>query len=237
MAYIKTVWEDRDVTTPNNATITKAGGGTISSGNEVTLVAAPGITTKTGTGLTATRLNNIENGIESLDTVRTFFKISETVVSGATVTSITISGLSGYSFINIKGILLGTVSSQSPYFTFNADTGNNYDYEILAGTPGSHTSTYATASSNIPLAFSSAGHLFALASDVNPAYINLDIENLSATFYKALLFRATNDFTSKSNYSGAGNWRNTADLIDSITITLASGYFRPGSKLIAYGMK
>jgi hypothetical protein len=49
---------------PNRYTTTKSGGGALSSGDDLTMVASPGTITEAGTTLTAARMNNIETGIE-----------------------------------------------------------------------------------------------------------------------------------------------------------------------------
>lgn len=63
MAYIKTIWEDRIVSTPNDVTLTKSGGGAIVSGDTVTAIASPTIVTKAGTPISADLLNKIEDAI------------------------------------------------------------------------------------------------------------------------------------------------------------------------------
>jgi hypothetical protein len=66
MAYTKRTWVDRSVSTPSNATLTKSGGGAISSGDVVSLVASPGVVTQEGTPITASAMNNLESGVVDL---------------------------------------------------------------------------------------------------------------------------------------------------------------------------
>lgn len=57
LSYVKTLWQDRAVATPN--TYTKSG----ETGTEVTLVPKTGTVTQAGTPINAARLNNMETGI------------------------------------------------------------------------------------------------------------------------------------------------------------------------------
>lgn len=57
LSYVKTLWQDRAVATPN--LYTKTG----ETGAEVTLVPKPTTVTQAGTAINAARLNNMENGI------------------------------------------------------------------------------------------------------------------------------------------------------------------------------
>ena len=59
MAYKKTNWQDRQVEKPMTFTMTNNDNGTI------TLTPYPGVVNNEGTKVTASRMNNIENGIES----------------------------------------------------------------------------------------------------------------------------------------------------------------------------
>lgn len=62
--YDKTTWSDRDVEFPRNAVATKSGGGSLSSGDTVTLTPSPGTIYTTGTPMNALRFNNIESQVE-----------------------------------------------------------------------------------------------------------------------------------------------------------------------------
>jgi len=64
--YTKTTWIDRNVSTPNDYVITKSGGGSIDSGNTVTMTTSDGVVTEAGTGVTASNLNKIETQIDEL---------------------------------------------------------------------------------------------------------------------------------------------------------------------------
>jgi vancomycin resistance protein YoaR len=68
MAYVKTVWVDRNVQYPNRYTDELA--------NTKTFTPSPGTVTQLGTTVTATRMNNIETALELLDfTKRTTYQI------------------------------------------------------------------------------------------------------------------------------------------------------------------
>jgi hypothetical protein len=66
MAYSKTTWVDRNVSTPLDYVATKGGGGALSSGDTLTMTASPGTVTAAGTPITASNMNGIETGVESL---------------------------------------------------------------------------------------------------------------------------------------------------------------------------
>lgn len=66
MGYTKTSWTDRNVSTPSDYTITKSGGGALSSGDVVTMAESPGTVTDAGTDITQARMNNIETGIYNI---------------------------------------------------------------------------------------------------------------------------------------------------------------------------
>jgi hypothetical protein len=61
----QTNWKDRNVQYPTRYTVTKVGGGAISSGDNVTMTAAPGTITEAGTGITAARMNDIEQRVDT----------------------------------------------------------------------------------------------------------------------------------------------------------------------------
>jgi hypothetical protein len=66
MAYDAENWIDRNVSTPTNYTATKGGGGGLSSGDVLTMIASPGTVTALGTTINAAKMNNVELGVESL---------------------------------------------------------------------------------------------------------------------------------------------------------------------------
>lgn len=65
MAYTKNVWADRDVQHPNRYTLTNV------SGTTYDIARADGTVNVAGTLLNASKMNNIENGIETLDLNKT----------------------------------------------------------------------------------------------------------------------------------------------------------------------
>ena len=66
MGYIPTTWQDRNVATPRDFVATKGGGGAISSGDTLTMTPNPGTITATGVAPNKSRMDNIDEGIESL---------------------------------------------------------------------------------------------------------------------------------------------------------------------------
>jgi hypothetical protein len=66
MSYTPTTWVDRNVTTPDNYTITKSGGGSISSSDVVTMSVSAGTVTQEGTPVNASNLNKIETIITKM---------------------------------------------------------------------------------------------------------------------------------------------------------------------------
>lgn len=69
MGYTKTTWTDRVVQYPKRYTITKVGGGALSSGDTVTMDVSPGTITEAGTPITADNMNNIETGLDELNQI------------------------------------------------------------------------------------------------------------------------------------------------------------------------
>jgi len=66
MGYIPTTWQDRNVATPRDFVATKGGGGAISSGDTLTMTPNPGTITATGVAPNKSRMDNIDEGVESL---------------------------------------------------------------------------------------------------------------------------------------------------------------------------
>jgi hypothetical protein len=66
MGYNPTTWQDRNVATPRDFTITKSGGGAISSGDIATMTPNPGTITATGVAPNKLRMDNLDEGVESL---------------------------------------------------------------------------------------------------------------------------------------------------------------------------
>ena len=77
MAYAKTTWVDRSVEKPLTYTQVVNGDSTI------TLTPAEGTVITAGTELLAANLNNIENGIETVDTALTTHKADTTAHESA----------------------------------------------------------------------------------------------------------------------------------------------------------
>jgi hypothetical protein len=63
------VFTDRVVEYPRRASITKTGGGAISSGDTITIIPEPGTITEAGTPVNALNLNAIGQGIKRLQAV------------------------------------------------------------------------------------------------------------------------------------------------------------------------
>lgn len=57
-------WKDRNVQYPTRYTISKVGGGALSSGDAVTMTASPGTVTEAGTPVTAANMNSIESRLD-----------------------------------------------------------------------------------------------------------------------------------------------------------------------------
>lgn len=64
MTYVKNTWADQNVEFPRTYTVTKNGGGSLSSGDTITLTDSFGNVTEIGTPVNATNMNHIEDGIE-----------------------------------------------------------------------------------------------------------------------------------------------------------------------------
>lgn len=98
MAYTKTTWADRSVQYPNRFTRT-------SDGTYDTLTPSPGTITSTGTPITATGLNNIEDGIKALHDLTKVGVVAELATNPQTLSPNTWTRILFTQKINIGNVL------------------------------------------------------------------------------------------------------------------------------------
>lgn len=123
------------------------------------------------------------------------------------------------------------------FFTFNADTGNNYDSQLLQvrGTGTAISEALAGANSGVvmivPAASSPAGSASSFVIEI-PNYAG-------TTFNKSFTCHGSAPLTDSANgmrlESSAGEWRSTA-AITRITLDLVNGNFLAGSRATLYGI-
>lgn len=165
-------------------------------------------------------------------------ELIETLTPTGTGT-ITFSDLGAFSHLEIRfsGRSTEAATATDVMLRFNADTGNNYDRELLRG-----AGTTAAASEDIgqthaliaTLAGASAtSGLTGSGTIVIPNYRDTNLHKTATSF---------NVHKSSNSSSGTGircwgaAWRNTA-AITSITLALTSGNYAAGTKFSLYGLR
>jgi hypothetical protein len=123
MSYTPTTWIDRNVTTPDNYTITKSGGGPISSSDVVTMTVSAGTVTQEGTPVNASNLNKIENAVDTLnDEALRVEKVTQAITTTGSSNAYVVTNTNVYTsyvsgmIINIKANFSNTGSA-----TINVD--------------------------------------------------------------------------------------------------------------------
>lgn len=145
-------------------------------------------------------------------------------------------------YTHLRVVLMGrgdtAANAITANFTFNNDTGANYDleYRVNKGTTPSDVSTNASTS----FAFSG----IAAASDTagSPGSMVVDIPCYAATTFRkqaivASWYKNTADGTAGlyTDIVGGGEWRNTA-AITRIAVTASAGNFIAGTSFYLYGI-
>lgn len=122
MAYTKTTWVDRNVQYPKRYTVTTIDADTIELDRE------PGTVTQAGTILNATKLNNIETGIETLDAQMADmpWESFEDVTLDADASQVDFTIPSDYTFCMIIGINMKMGGTATVSLRFNDDSSTNY---------------------------------------------------------------------------------------------------------------
>lgn len=120
-------------------------------------------------------------------------------------------------------------------FTFNNDSGANYEIGRGNGASGTFYNSIYTGQSNISLGNTAAG---SLSSD-NFTAVELHINNYATTGkYRSIIAYSTEPHSS-INVTGwrMGVWKNTADAINRITFTSELGSHGSGTMITLYGLK
>lgn len=153
------------------------------------------------------------------------------IVVGTAVSSVTFSSIP-QNFRNLRLVLSATANattSPQTQITFNGDTGANYTTGFgYTGTGGSGSTNFNNGNS---ILISSAN------GATEPGYMDLVIYDYARTFfYKSLGGTWVRYDSTSVGYAGyvGGTWHNTA-AITSITLTLSSNQWVPGSVFTLYG--
>lgn len=119
---------------------------------------------------------------------------------------------------------------------FNSDSGNNYDYQVISANQAALTTAQTLATSSIltvmALGSSATANHFASVTSWIYNYTN-------ATRAKQVSLDSNSMSTTAAvvnKYLSAGQWRNTANQINRITITPPSGSFVAGSSYMLFGV-
>lgn len=223
MAYTKTTWLDRNVSTPTDYVATKGGGGALSSGDTLTMVASPSVVTEAGTPITALVMNNIEDGIEELYNNRLWEQIADYTVLGSPDSQIDFDNLSE-EYTHFR-LLIGGISSTGLVINvnlrFNDDSGNNYNDEN--NTADHLTLLNALIGNGIP----------------QKEFLDLMIFNQDANYYKY-----TKNETMNGGATGGvgrtereGVWVNTTDKITKISFIPATDSIGINSNFVLFGRR
>lgn len=163
-------------------------------------------------------------------------KIEEQTPTG---TGVTFSALGAFTHLELVWSARGdqVAIETAINLTFNADTGNNYDRQLIAGAAAVLAGTETIAFANAALAFVSGASAPAGASGAGTAviqdYRGTAFRKSVVSHYKYKTADASGGIRLRSH---AIEWRSTA-AITSIELALASGNFDTGSKFTLYGLK
>lgn len=141
----------------------------------------------------------------------------------------------GYAVIEIWILIRGTQAADfaTMGLTFNADTGNNYEQQILRGSNVTASASITTAQANIAVGIPGANAEAGAAAAIDifiPAYDQ-------TTFHKAgvLIAAIPDDTAANWRVDNRGfRWKSTA-AITRITLTASVNNFLAGSRMIIFG--
>ncbi len=188
-----------------------------------------------------TRILAAESDIDGLQ-LHGLYYIDRTVLSGST-DSVTFTGLTGYSQIEIAATLRGDYGTGYTAYAnmrINGDTGSNYNYMAITN---NHSTTVPTYTPNLGVDEIQLSFMPVLNSDANYAsVIKIAIPHANnTTFYKNVLIHSASNYKSTDGnfteeYSAGGQWKNT-DAVSSITFYPSNGNFIAGCIIDVYGIK
>ena len=169
------------------------------------------------------------------------YDLIETADISSTTSTVTFSGLGGYTDykdLQIRGVVRSNANSSSMLtmlMYFNSDTGFNYTYHILNGNGSSVASTAESTFNRIgfqdviPGGFSTTNAYGAIVADI------LDFSSSAKnTTVRALGGLPTDAESDISLFSGL--WSNTSS-VTSISFEAANASFLAGTRLSLYGIK
>jgi len=150
------------------------------------------------------------------------FTLIEEKTLAVDATTMVFSAIPAYDNYYLTGQWFGTVSTYG-YLRLNADTGANYGWQNLVANGAVISASNASATTHMiqgPL------------DDTVLSEVNISISNQAA-------YRKTISSTCGcrlESYWSSGEWRNTADLITSITLFTGGGDFKAGTSISLFGL-
>ena len=164
--------------------------------------------------------------------------IAEEILSGAAASVIFTSIPSGYRdlLLTVDGRSDGAASDALVYVSFNADFGNNYDTQLLAGIGAS-----ASSAEYLGLGAFLTGWLPAASAGADiSSSVRILVPSYSLTvFQKTVLSQSGRKIGTASGnlytVEGAGYWRNTAAITE-IDLFLGIGNFVTSSRATLWGL-
>lgn len=154
----------------------------------------------------------------------------------ATATSVSFAtGLSGFTKFFLVGYCIADPTAQNWSFRINNDSGSNYARQTMDVSSSSYlNSTRASGGTNWAVSGLSAN------KENQPGLFVLEIIKPVAGLVARATFRFSymnNDATTAINYGAfAGEWSNTADLINRIDVN-SNANFAAGTRILLYGSK
>jgi hypothetical protein len=161
---------------------------------------------------------------------------TETVATSTPSVTFNLSGISGYTHLEIKGKYGSTVTEDYLRMQFNSDTTTNYSSRRIDGN-GSSARTSGTANQNhVWLDWNSS------CENALTKMTRINIFNYAnTTTFKSLLIRGDRATSTTPTYTGTeaivSMWRKSPEAITSITLTMSTGNILAGSTFSIYGIK
>ena len=161
--------------------------------------------------------------------------IARTQLTGAAVSVSFATGLSGFTKFFLVGYCVANGTAQNWNITINNDTGANYSRQTL---DCSSSTIYTTRSG--PGATNWGVSALSANKENQPGVFGLEISKPVAGLVARSTFKFSymnNDATTAINYGAfAGEWSNTADLINRIDVN-SNVSFAAGTRVLLYGSK
>ena len=226
MAYTKTTWIDRNVSTPLDYVATKGGGGALSSGDTLTMTASAGVVTAAGTPITASDMNNIEDGVEAVTDATWFLLDSDTLSSSVATFDIAVP--SGYDKYKVVFSGLPTVSSTELRCKLNGYSTNVYNYILIqaaSAIPGFTSSANFSMCSTTGFRFGSFNRVELIITNPDSVFTYMDYTSQ---------FHGGNSTASTVTINGLIA---VSEVLDTVTLFPTANQIASGAIWKLYGLK